>query len=1717
VVSLQFRSSETVLLKLTHVRIGKLNKRVSNPRQMLPFPFYEEVTINEHLMNHLTTPVKFTYTNGMISNVVFDGIEEPWSANIKRGVLNMLQVNLHRRGRTDLKPSELQNLEIENEIDQIGSYSVKENTMEGECDTFYTVTSQPSRFRPESKVINVTKSINFESCSRRPEIKYNFRFQDLCPTCEDRYNSKEKILESSTVSSYNISGTLEKFMIESCKVSSEYVVVPFSKRENVISTYVKQYLRLVKTGSISTPIREPREPRTSDTDMIFTQDWDSMKERFFMEGDETFVDKTPYSSIENKVQFVTEILRKLVGYMHTSVKDEAPRHFSRLVKVLRMMKNQELDKIHQVFRTSTPEDFTREEVKRIRDLLADAMAIAGTRDCVKHLVKEIRNKEVNPIRGALAIKSLVNVRVVSKEMIMELLKLTESEVCKRSPFLKQSVWLTVGSMVNALCVPNEDKLSIEFNTKPERICPLELRREYIEKLWTKFQSAESMESKILYLKTISNMGLDVSIEYLQKIITVTKDTEFRYPLVIRIEAVQALRKLVKEMPRKVQRVLMPIFMSEYENPEMRISSFYVIMQTLPRKMVLDQIVHKLISVRSSQVRSFVYSHLMTLANSTNPCERRVADDLKLSLRLTRSIPFRNLINNSKYIQKRLYSHKYNTGLGLDFGAIVSGKTHLPEHVFYTLHSNFFGLWSKYLLTVGMKQSLKDQVLSKILSGESIVPQNPRDVHSSSLKRELKKIFQKLGIISRRSSRTPGVSSHSSETSFSQIYLRYKDQEYGFLPISPEKLEKFLSVLHGKEGFESSKFLSRFHDKEYNFHSSMGSYIHEMSRKIPTTLGIPIKMGFKIPTVSMLSGTVKTETEESVKKLVLNIKPSVSSTLISTVEAWTPIVNSGLKVLVQGKLFLPIHAESVLNKERDEGKSTLKIVIKPYPKKFELLKIKTRPVTYTRVWPKSLVRWQEPEEKTLSHEEWDRVNTFNKEFGKRSLGISFRLRGWWHRTPKRSVSGTPFFPLSGPNKLQLIVEPGYEMPETIVMKFTTTSLTEETSTRSVLDTFYENSEDREFFDVLESDSESDSEWERLPEPFKPKSYKKSSLRNSLKSYKLRRPIKRSLKMEIESVGSSLKRKCSVDMFLNCGEDRKYCKYQMHMVRTPVPESESEPWKMETEVEMLCPDTPSTLVEVFGKKVVGFVKARWGPSSEVRRNYVTLKVQGEHSRSQRKLLLRQPEYRMCLKSENRDKCRTMFSPVSQIDRVHMASNLNQYRVNIDYKLPTWMLNMTNKVYRMYKNKYFDQTDVDQYVNRVTENPTGKTRAVFTLDPKSFQYVNVTVKTPKESSRFIDIPLPFPMRPVNIRKSRSGPRRSQLMTSLPSMLTQWEVDTDSSDMPTCRVTSNRIRTFDGVNYRVPLTTCYSVLAKDCSRDEPTFAVLLKKKSMESEQKVLKILTQHHKVVIRPTDSEYLGRLSVKVNGESVDLEEDERTVIGNNKVVCRISRVGSYIKVSLPSVGIKVHFDGISTSIKMRSWYKGLQCGLCGHYDGETETEFLDPEMKDLSSDLRQFHRSYLHSEDSDGECSLNEEVLGDEENYKYDEVEYELPGSWDREYLGLGESSYETIGDLDSEDDESIETSSRLISRTPRPILRTKLIEQGHELCFSKVPVPVCPSSTFAKSYKQPKKVVYCCLPRDDVQSEIYERQVRRGKIVKEIRERTPSFTQTELIPEVCRRF
>jgi hypothetical protein len=374
--------------------------------------------------------------------------------------LNLLQVNLQQQRRVDTaEEARLTNNPrySRSEDEKTNFFRVMEETLEGECETLYTIQQQPTHRRLNNPVLNVTKSINFEKCNKRPQIKYNFRFSDQCPTCDQKYNDDEKFLKSSTVAKYNITGDKQAFLIEGARIDSEYVFVPFSEEANAIVTYVNQTLILVKTGPAQS-IPEPQNPVESDSDMIFTLDWDVAYEKFHMNGDSQ-MHRQLHDSQQgfNKVELAKKFVQKMSGQMKEQLDEDTLIHFTRLVQLMRMCKEDELEQITNLQERSS----NSEGDKKLLNIIPQALGSCGTKHCTKLLTHKIRQGQINPLRGGLAIKGLLHNRVASQEIINDVVQLAESDQARQHESLKRNCWLTVGSLINALCTVNEDQLALE--------------------------------------------------------------------------------------------------------------------------------------------------------------------------------------------------------------------------------------------------------------------------------------------------------------------------------------------------------------------------------------------------------------------------------------------------------------------------------------------------------------------------------------------------------------------------------------------------------------------------------------------------------------------------------------------------------------------------------------------------------------------------------------------------------------------------------------------------------------------------------------------------------------------------------------------------------------------------------------------------------------------------------------------------------------------------------------------------------------------------------------------------------------------------------------------------------------------------------------------------------------------------------------------------------
>jgi len=1699
VVSLVFKTETQVLLKLTHIRMGKMNRDIPNPREMLPFEAFEEAQIVEELEKQLQLSVSFKYTNGLISEIVFDGQEKPWSANLKRGVMNMLQVNLKQHGRTDLSEEQrLLNGAQEPATLTDDFFTCQERTLEGDCETYYTITQQPSnKWNTKEQVMNVTKTINFEKCRQRPDIRYNKRFGEQCNTCDRKFANEEKTTESSTVARYNISGTPESFLIESAVVESQYIFTPINEQMNVVATYVNQTLVLVKSGPIVTRIEEPSNQKVSDSQMIYTPDWDIEKERFFMEGDNSeFLTNTPYFEVKNKIEMVEQILRRLVTLMadeQQGIQEETPRQLARLVKVLRMCTEQEIEKVHNDF-FERSDKIEPEHQQKVKDILVDAMALAGTKNTIKHLVEKTKERKVHPVKAAVALKALVHIRIVSEKQIKIVMDLCKHQVAQRSPILRQSCYLTVGSMINALCRDNEDKLAHEFKINAQKFCPLALKQKYVKELMDMFHQSQTQYEKVLTLKTLANAGLDLSVFELEKII---KNTGLNAPheTIVRTQAIDALRQLRSIMPRKIQKILMPVYKNQQELPEIRMSAVAQIMQTQPERAVLDQLTQQLALERSQQVVSFVYTMLRTFANSTNPCEKRVAEDLQLSLRHARTMPLSRMFGKSSFIHLPVYSTKYNLGASLNLGAILSNDSYLPKELMASLDTAFAGQWLKNALQFGLIQQNGEKLIEKLLGHQGLLVENTleqlltrgqrqtsqeeRERSSEELDQEkpksvLRSIFKKLGVSGRRS--------HNEEPT-AMLYMRFRDMDYAVLPLDAETMPEAIRQL-----FESKRFnvqhIERFLAQGYHMNFHMGSFVYETSRKIATSLGLPIEIKGSMPSIASITGQVKLQMEpkDQIKrvKLHLNIRPTIAATKIVRVESWTPIVNSGLKIVESIQVNLPIDTEIEIDMEKQPAE--LKIVVKTPKQMTRIVSLQSRPITYTRTWAKPMRTYPEPEEKTVQGEEWDRVNTFDKQVGEHALGLRMQVRGQWHRTPAKALAGTPRGPYAGSNHLQFYVAPGHETPEAFIIKADAKffeDFTEERELTPEMEKFYETEEEQRFF-KSENDEEPKNRFNKFEQ--------------YAKSFRAQNPTQHQLNIKVETRGSSVQRKAQLALKTQCSEEMRFCKWQLEIVRSPVPAGryqESQPWAFMAKGQTLYPQMPYSLKQLEqlteeNQECTTKIEANWGPQSQ-KDQFVYVKVQAK--RSEKQIELQRRSLYQQVYDEQREQS-DVFSPIQQYDELLKAAVLTQYKIQAEYKVNAEVRNITNKVFRLLKHFQLWNTDVNQ-VN--VQNPEGRIHALVTVDPRNLQYVNITMRLPHENVVITDMALPMSIQPLNLCRGQSRVRSlDHFVKAVTGRFTQNK----------CVVSSERVQTFDDVKYRAPLTTCYSVLAKDCSGIEsPKFVVMMKKINQETQGKKVKIVTQENVIELEAKNERYESEIDmpvrVRVNGKQIEMEETQ-TLRDHG-----IEKQGMYLKVDLPEAGVQVYFDGFTATIKVSQMYRNAQCGLCGHFDGEQTDEFRTAD-NELTEDVEKFHRSFFHQ---DEEFQINERVVDDEKEYEYQ------PFVWEHDDQ---EERYRR--DFEERDDEDRKEliKNKFEQRVQRPRLTTKVIESAHEICFSTKPVPECPTTTYATKFEEEKKVSFACLPRSDPEAHTLQRLASTQKIV-QTEQLKASFVETVLIPQECVQF
>jgi hypothetical protein len=374
-------------------------------------------------------------------------------------------------------------------------------------------------------------------------------------------------------------------------------------------------------------------------------------------------------------------------------------------------------------------------------------------------------------------------------------------------------------------------------------------------------------------------------------------------------------------------------------------------------------------------------------------------------------------------------------------------------------------------------------------------------------------------------------------------------------------------------------------------------------------------------------------------------------------------------------------------------------------------------------------------------------------------------------------------------------------------------------------------------------------------------------------------------------------------------------------------------------------------------------------------------------------------------------------------------------------------------------------------------GVVRASMVIDPITRRHANISIQTPQERLRAQSVELPARITPYSLTQRRSNVR------SLGHLI-QGVTNYGGAE---CKANERSIKTFDGVSYKAPMSDCWSVLAKDCSREQPRFVVLMKK---SQEEKKVKIMTQQNVIELISKSSNSQQKPTIKINGRVVKDEQE-------------LSEQGvetTYNQVYVSQSGVKVQFDGEEAKIKVSGMYKNLQCGLCGHFNDEQEDVFRMGNGE-RSSSLKQFHQSYTLKNEECNENKLNkfyedqnsQEFSIDRRSNNQQRRRQQQKNSW---FDDSDESQSEENYDEDEESQWMNSNEQKTNRNQPKPIERTKVIEYQQKICFSSKPVKRCPkgSSPSESAETREVKVEFFCLERSSTEARRLLRKVRQGQTV-----------------------
>uniref|UniRef100_A0A915IAL0 Vitellogenin domain-containing protein n=1 Tax=Romanomermis culicivorax TaxID=13658 RepID=A0A915IAL0_ROMCU len=692
--------------------------------------------------NLLSLPVKFQCRNGELKNPMFDGEDEPWSMNIKRGVLNMFHVNME--AATSHRHAQLY-----------------EETVEGECQTDYSFTPFHDK-SSRQKMFNVTKSINLKNCREKPHIFYDLPSSDACLAADQncrKDNIEDHLIHSMSTATFTVVGDAARATVRNANASSQYVYEPLGSRGDKIVTTVHQQLRL-SSNRQNQKLEEPKNARPTVSGLKYSFDWDMAFEQASMFGETENLRKLSQNhQFKEPANRFVSILKKF-GAENNGNEDRI-REFLNVATLLKQADRRQLEEIEQKIMTKIGQ-----KEDQFDNLYVQMLAVCGTKVCADRLIHLINEKRVSQLVAILALKELAHTQIPSEEIAKKILnevyffllaldelssmpwypgpqqynighatrwsglptghlrhkimahQSEQRENKENTYFVRQTLWLLSGTMMHSLCSNSLNKFAIEQQQHHKRRpCSEKFKREFINIISQHLQHVGKWEDKLIFTKTLANAGLPESLPLLEKLVK-NKAPEGSW---LRNSALFAMRKMARRRSGYVQSLLLPIVADSSEPTELRLSAIKILLESRPDSSILSRFSQMSTTTNSGddEISNFLKSALNSVANSTKLCDRLLILNSKLAAASSHRNSKSKKNPRSTMNWFSLTDHEQQSSMDLEYFASYGNQSTssdgdhnvLPKHLSLAFDWFKFGFYQKNLLSWGLVTTDPDSALN----------------------------------------------------------------------------------------------------------------------------------------------------------------------------------------------------------------------------------------------------------------------------------------------------------------------------------------------------------------------------------------------------------------------------------------------------------------------------------------------------------------------------------------------------------------------------------------------------------------------------------------------------------------------------------------------------------------------------------------------------------------------------------------------------------------------------------------------------------------------------------------------------------------------------------------------------------------------------------------------------------------------------------------------